>query len=651
MKNVTKKVQILMLLLLSVFVFTYQGKAQTTLLTEGWETATNNSNVPPAGWGLDVILGSNITYYYSTGTWPTIAPFEGARLVDFLSFSYTSGTNRLKRVTPISTVGYNNITVDFEWYTDNGYAGTTLEGVIIQWSTNGTVWTDAGTTWMRYSPTNQWVLNTQALPVGAEGQATLYVAFRFNSQYGDDCHMDISHVKGLQTGTLAGTVTNCVGGAPLSGVLVSVGTPAITGNTNAAGQYTIAGVPTGIQNVSATFAGFSPYGPTPVGINANQTTTLNFCMSPLPAYVNGVITNACTGAPVIGAKVAQATLLTNFVLSTGPTGAYSLPIYPATNTGLTISKDGFANFSVPATLYTPPTVYNNVNVALVEKANAPGTATAALNTGGTAAIINWGCPSGNYLLLYDDGTQENFAIWASAGNLDAVKFTPSTFPATVLGCMINIGKSTNYSGTGQPVTFKVGIFDATGPGGAPGNQIGTYVDFVVPATTYGWIDAPAEFGAGTVINSGSFYIVTKQVGAYPNAAGIAVDTTTTALRSYQKFGTSPWVVTSGNFMIRAHMYGCGTATMAANLKQELLTGSAVEGVIYTTKPGTVTGYESTGNIYPDSPTGTEGLVGFQVWRFLQGQEGTPASWVSIGTPTGNTITDNSWPSLPCQSYR
>ena len=50
---------------------------------------------------------------------------------------------------------------------------------------------------MRYDPTNQWVLETVSLPAGAANQATLYVAFYFTSQYGNDCHMDIMHVKGL----------------------------------------------------------------------------------------------------------------------------------------------------------------------------------------------------------------------------------------------------------------------------------------------------------------------------------------------------------------------------------------------------------------------------------------------------------------------
>lgn len=170
---------------------------QTTLFTEGWESTTDGSNTPPTGWGLDIVSGANITYYKSVGTYPTINPFEGARLVDFESYSFGSGyQNRLKRTTPVSTVGYGGVIVDFEWYTDPGYSTYTTEGVTVQWSTDGSTW-NPWTFYMRYNATAQWVLETCPLPAGAANQATLYVAFFFNCLDGNDCHLDIMHIKGL----------------------------------------------------------------------------------------------------------------------------------------------------------------------------------------------------------------------------------------------------------------------------------------------------------------------------------------------------------------------------------------------------------------------------------------------------------------------
>jgi len=65
----------------------------------------------------------------------------------------------------------------------------------------------------------------------------------------------------------------------------------------------------------------------------------------------------------------------------------------------------------------------------------------------------------------------------------------------------------------------------------------------------------------------------------------------------------------------------------------------------------VTGVEGKGRIISVQTDDPESITGYQVWRLLQGQEGTPASWVSIGTPVATNLTDNSWPSLPCNPYR
>src|ERR1035438_6339059 len=105
----------LLLFCASLFLTGVTLFAQTTLLTEGWESTTDGTNTPPTGWGLDIVSNANITYYKSVGTYPTINPIEGTRLVDFESYSYGSGyQNRLKRTTAVSTLGFSAVTVDFQ---------------------------------------------------------------------------------------------------------------------------------------------------------------------------------------------------------------------------------------------------------------------------------------------------------------------------------------------------------------------------------------------------------------------------------------------------------------------------------------------------------------------------------------------------------
>ena len=81
---------------------------------------------------------------------------------------------------------------------------------------------------------------------------------------------------------------------------------------------------------------------------------------------------------------------------------------------------------------------------------APTNVVAALNTGATAVDVTWGLPKGNYEQIFDDGIAENFTVWATAGNRNAVKFTPVGYPATVLGGKVNIGTVNNYPSGCQP---------------------------------------------------------------------------------------------------------------------------------------------------------------------------------------------------------
>ena len=298
----------------------------TALLTQDWSSTVLNSNVPPAGWGLDVVLGSNITYYMSQGTWPTVNPYGGdTRLVDFESFSYSSATNRLKMTTPVSTVGLSPITVDFEWYTDNGYAGTNTEGVTVQWSTDGSTWTNS-TFFMRYNAVNQWVRESVTLPAGASNQPTLYVAFSFNSNYGDDCHMDIMHI---QNPTMNPTV--CSGTpftvTPVNGVngIVPPGTtyswPAPTGSGftgGAAGSgASITGTLTNTTNTvqTATYT-VTPIAGTCPGIPFTVVVTLN----PVPS-ITPMATTVCSGTTFTVTPVN----VTNGIVPAGTTYTWPAP--------------------------------------------------------------------------------------------------------------------------------------------------------------------------------------------------------------------------------------------------------------------------------------------------------------------------------------
>ena len=754
MRNVTKMMQMLFAVMLMAFVFATQGTAQTTLLTESFE----NGGAVPTGWATEVVAPNCPIVFPSASLYPSgYTAYNGTYMVQFQSYSYSSGQTRLKQTTPFSTVGYTNVGIDFQWLESTGYSGA-ADKVDVQWSTNGTTWTTAGT-FNRYNAVAGWKLKNVTLPAGAQGQATLYIAFLFTSAYGDNCHLDFTHVTAigppppatvtigtgtttqgypyytfymdsrtqmlytaaeivagggapgeistvgfyvtsaasqvmngfkikmgtttattisswvtagmttvydgtyavpgtgwriitLQTpylytgdnlivevcfnnssytsnslvrttsatgknyhahfdggttdgcvttnsgssyatyrpniqmlitphvGTLTGTVTNNYNGTPINGATITVtGLPPAT--TNASGIYTMYNVPIGNKSVTASMTGFNPQTKQATIVN-QQTTTVDFALDPIPGVLSGVVTNASTGAPIVGAMVQVNPPTGPWALSTAG-GNYTVNVYPVGGPWNAVaSKPGYDNLSAgPFTFVQGSTITQDF--ALLENVNAPSNVVATLNGAATAVDVTWGLPMGNYEQLFDDGIAENFTVWATAGNRNAVKFTPVGYPATVLGGKVNIGTINNYpSGANPLVPFQIAVYDASGPGGTPGTAIDTFD--VIPGA-YGWV----EFSFSPVtITSGSFYLVMIQGGNAPDAAGIAVDETAPQLRSYASFNNGPWIPAGGNFMMRALMNGAG-GPLLLDASGPNITGGPAQEAIYANTPSTATG--------------------------------------------------------------
>ena len=599
MKNVTKILQVLMVSLLLVFAF--QSKAQVTMFTEGWESAAVGTT-PPAGWAVDQLGYGNWMSWAASGSYPAATPYEGVRMTIFDSWNASYNyQNRLRKTVAVSTVGYSSITVDFAEYNQTTFTGG--DGITIQWSTDGSTWTSAGTNWSNYGATAGWIIHTQALPVGAANQATLYIAFLFTSQYGYQVYLDLAHIKGLQTGNLTGTVRNCYTNAVMANVPVSCGGvgPVLT---SAGGVYTLNGISTGPQTITANFAGFVNYS-NPVTVVGNTTTTFNFCMNPIPAVLTGHVTNAANAAPINGAKI----VVNGNIGYSVAGGLYSLNIMPGGTYPATFTKVGYSD-STTAPIVLTAGVTTTRDIALLEAKNTPNQPfTAALNTSSTAVNLSWGVPVGRYELIYDDGQQEISTVWAVKDNQNAEKFTPLAYPVNVVGGSVNIGPAADYASGTLPTAlapFTIQVYNATALG-TPGTALGSAV--TVTPTTFGW-------NAFTIpdvnITSGNFFLVMTQGGAPPTAARLGVDTTASQLRAFSKFvsGGGLWLPASGNFMIRAIVSGVGGPT--------------------------------------DVP---ENLTGYQVYRLLEGQTGTPGLWTSIATPTAPNTVDASWPSLPDSAFQ
>ncbi len=168
--------------------------AATNLLSEGF-----NSGSMPAGWTTNKVADPGadpaITFVTSS-TYEVAAPYEGTHFVKFNSWDCASNAESRLCSPAFSTIGRTNIALTFAWRQD-ARTGRDGEGVTLQWSANGTTWSNLAPFHMRRgSPTN-WILKTRFLPPAATGLATVQVGFLFHSQYGNNCYLDDVRVTAL----------------------------------------------------------------------------------------------------------------------------------------------------------------------------------------------------------------------------------------------------------------------------------------------------------------------------------------------------------------------------------------------------------------------------------------------------------------------
>lgn len=160
--------------------------------------------------------------------------------------------------------------------------------------------------------------------------------------------------------------------------------------------------------------------------------------------------------------------------------------------------------------------------------------------------VTWLSGESTYDQKYDDGSVEDFALWLYAGSLNAVRFTPFTFPLKIIGARFYVGDG-SWPGPFLGSGFTVCVFDDDGPGGLPGSLLDSVT---VTVNNYHWVEA---HGLNAVINSGDYYIAMLQTAVLPEVAPLGVDQNLpTDYRSYSKFQDNPWALSAyQDFMIRS----------------------------------------------------------------------------------------------------
>lgn len=177
------------------FIFNTECMLQSLPVVQGF-----NSSFIPVCWNKELVIDpltpgspnspADITFVQSSANPDLSSAYEGSHLVKFNSMDATDGAIMRLASSPFSTIGRQQINVSFEWYnTSDGLGQYNLEGVVLQWSADGSHWNELDT-FLRADTISGWAHKVRVLPASAENRLKVFIGFYFISQYGYNCYMD-----------------------------------------------------------------------------------------------------------------------------------------------------------------------------------------------------------------------------------------------------------------------------------------------------------------------------------------------------------------------------------------------------------------------------------------------------------------------------
>jgi hypothetical protein len=239
------------------------GTASTNNLTKSNTAAFNLQSLPssfdviysqgfnttsvPAGWTTTVVASPGappVLSFVTSSTTPfgyTYFPTEGTGLVSFNSSLCDSGSViDLKMTTPFSTLNKSNIKMSFDFSRD--WEQTFDDKVTLMYSTNGTTFTAFANDFYRYiNGDYEWKTIEVSLPAALENKSAVYIAFRFTSANGNDCHLDNFKVTAP---TFAPSTTYTINGTlalQSNNFLIGANTLGLNGSLTFSGGATLTG--------------------------------------------------------------------------------------------------------------------------------------------------------------------------------------------------------------------------------------------------------------------------------------------------------------------------------------------------------------------------------------------------------------------------
>jgi hypothetical protein len=148
----------------------------------------------------------------------------------------------------------------------------------------------------------------------------------------------INFTSGSSTGTISGKVTDAQTNGAVAGATVSCGCAAST-TTASDGTYSLPGIATGSQTITASASGYSS-GNNTVSVTASTITTDNLALNETSGVISGSVVDASTSAAISAASVACSCGLN---ATTDASGNYTIAHIPPGTYDLTASATGYTS--------------------------------------------------------------------------------------------------------------------------------------------------------------------------------------------------------------------------------------------------------------------------------------------------------------------
>ncbi|WP_284651382.1 T9SS sorting signal type C domain-containing protein [Flavobacterium terrisoli] len=516
-----------------------------------WSTA-----IVPVGGTATVLQAATKISFLASGSGPTTTPQEGSHMVQYNSFSVSGdagGEERLISV-PATTTGFASVDVEFYWRNENNSLYSTgnylNEGVQIQYSLDGTTWTNAGSFIPRHdgtlaSSTAQW--NKKTVTIAAAGnQATVYFAFKFHSEFGDNQFLDNVTIKPTPdpiTITPSPSATICNGAStsltasstaaytytwsPATGLSATSGAT-VTASPTTTTIYTVTGVAGAMTTTQTITVTVNP-SPSTVTVTPSSTTVCDSTITTLTAsspstttvtigtssgssaaantpYRQAVTTQArmqylITKAELNAAGITSATNITSIAFNVTSAGAGTIPTY-------TIGMANTAATVMTTTFLSPTftTVYTGTNYVVTSGLNTHTFGT-AFSWDGTSNIVVNICMAG-----VTSGTTATVSV-STPSVVSTATLNGSNSCSTATGNatstnrpVMTFGVAGNYPITWSPST---GLYTNSGATtGYAGEALSTV--YARPSTTTTYI-ATATLGSCTKTSSTTLTVNTTPV--------------------------------------------------------------------------------------------------------------------------------------------